>query len=76
MINLCTAYFDELMSKGNTEACHRLLAHNVEHKDMVGGCCDREQLAAGVTAWLPGCRQAGLLVLDWAAGNERATLPD
>ena len=68
MINLCTAYFDELMSKGYTEACHRLLAHNVEHKDMVGGWVGTRVGGRGEA-----CRPAGLCC---AAGSERSAQPD
>lgn len=37
-----TDYFAELMTQGNTEAAHRILAPRVEHRDMVrggGGWC-------------------------------------
>ncbi|KAI3430630.1 hypothetical protein D9Q98_005223 [Chlorella vulgaris] len=35
MMNLVLAYFEEVMSKANADACHRILDSRVVHKDMV-----------------------------------------
>lgn len=35
MVNLCTEYLSDLMSKGHVEVCHKILSPGVEHKDMV-----------------------------------------
>jgi hypothetical protein len=35
MMNLVLTYFEEVMSKANADACHRILDSRVVHKDMV-----------------------------------------
>ncbi|KAL4451238.1 hypothetical protein ABPG77_009310 [Micractinium sp. CCAP 211/92] len=35
MVNLCMEYFNDLMSKGHVEVCHKILSPGVQHLDMV-----------------------------------------
>lgn len=56
MINLATEYFSELMTNGNAEACHRILSHDVEHKDMV---------RPSVSVSVQGCLRPALLPGSW-----------
>lgn len=44
MVNLCMAYFNDLMSKGHVEVCHGILSPGVEHKDMVRPMGGRQRL--------------------------------
>lgn len=56
MINLATEYFSELMTNGNAEACHRILSHDVEHKDMVRHSVSVSVQGCLRPALLPGSR--------------------